>query len=83
MQEKDLRIIFLAKFAPNTGEDYPLVTEESDGIYAQYHYDIYQILKSICPKTVCCHDVNFLFENSRETLIKSPYSQHYPILSSF
>jgi D-alanine-D-alanine ligase len=64
MKEKDLRIIFLAKFAPNTGEDYPLVTEESDGIYAQYHYDIYQILKSICPKTVCCHDVNFLFENS-------------------
>lgn len=64
MQEKDLQILFLAKFAPNTGEDYPLVTEESDGIYAQYHYDIYQILKGICPKTVCCHDVNVLFEKS-------------------
>lgn len=61
MDEKDLRILFLAKFAPNAGEDYPLATEESDGIYAQYHYDIYQILKGICPKTVCSHDVNILF----------------------
>lgn len=64
MKEKDLRILFLAKFAPNAGENYPLVTEESDGIYAQYHYDIYQILKGICPKTVCCRDVNILFEES-------------------
>lgn len=64
MKETDLRILFLAKFAPNAGETYPLVTEESDGIYAQYHYDIYQILKGICPKTVCCRDVNILFEES-------------------
>lgn len=64
MKETDLRILFLAKFAPNAGENYPLVTEESDGIYAQYHYDIYQILKGICPKTVCCRDVNILFEES-------------------
>lgn len=63
MQVEDLRVLFLAKFAPNEGENYPLVTEVSDGIYAQYHYDIYQILKKICPKTVCGHDVNVLFEN--------------------
>lgn len=60
MQDKDLRILFLAKFAPNIGEDCPLITEKSDGIYAQYHYDIYQILKSIYPKTVCCSNVNIL-----------------------
>lgn len=64
MKEKNLRILFLAKFAPNVGEDYPLVTEESDGIYAQYHYDIYQILKNIYPKTVCCRDVNTLINES-------------------
>lgn len=60
MLEKDLRILFLAKFAPNIGTDYPLVTEDADGIYAQYHYDIYQILKSICPQTVCSHNSNTL-----------------------
>lgn len=64
MQTKDLRVLFLAKFAPNEDADFPLVTETSDGIYAQYHYDIYQILKTICPKTVCSHDVNVLFENT-------------------
>lgn len=64
MKDKDLQILFLAKFAPNIGEDYPIATEESDGIYAQYHYDIYQILKSIYPKTVCCRDVNTLINGS-------------------
>lgn len=64
MQEKDLRILFLAKFAPNSGEDYPLATEKSDGIYAQYHYDIYQILKRIYSKTVCCRDVKTLINES-------------------
>lgn len=64
MQAKDLRVLFLAKFAPNEDADCPLVTEASDGIYAQYHYDIYQILKTICPKTVCSRDVNVLFENT-------------------
>lgn len=64
MQEKDLRVLFLAKFAPNEGEDYPLVTEASDGIYAQYHHDIYKILKGICPKTICSHNANILFEKS-------------------
>ena len=35
MQVEDLRVLFLAKFAPNEGENYSLVTEVSDGIYAQ------------------------------------------------
>lgn len=64
MKKNDLQILFLAKFAPNTGDKYPLVTEKSDGIYAQYHYDIYQILKSIYPKTVCCRDINTLINQS-------------------
>lgn len=64
MQTNELRILFLAKFAPNKSEDYPLVTEESDGIYAQYHYDIYKILKHLCPNTVCRRDVNTLLTES-------------------
>lgn len=64
MQKTDLRILFLAKFAPNIGENYPLATEESDGIYAQYHYDIYQILKNNYPKTICCRDVSTLISKS-------------------
>ena len=36
---EDLNILFLAKFAPQNSTC-PLVTEETDGIYAQYHFDI-------------------------------------------
>lgn len=60
MDIKNLNILFLAKFAPVTGSEYPLSTEETDGIYAQYHYDIYKILKELCPKTVCAHTPEIL-----------------------
>lgn len=88
MQAKDLRVLFLAKFAPNEGDNCPLMTEASDGIYAQYHYDIYQILKTICPKTTCSHDVNILLEKTKSydyvfTLLnRAPYRNSEILVSA-
>lgn len=66
MNIKNLNVLFLAKFAPEIGTDYPLVTEESDGIYAQYHYDIYQIIKNIFPNTTCANSPKILMDKSTE-----------------
>lgn len=64
MREENLNVLFLAKFAPESGAYYPLATEESDGIYAQYHYDIYQILKRVFPNTICANSVDILMDKS-------------------
>ncbi len=63
MNIEDLNILFLAKFAPDN-EDYPLITEQTDGIYAQYHFDIYKVLQKLCPKTICACDPAILFNSN-------------------
>lgn len=87
MNLKDLNILFLAKFAPNNNE-YPLVTEQTDGIYAQYHYEIFKILQKICPKTICAHDPNILFNSDIQfdyvfsLLNRAPYKNSEIFVSS-
>ncbi|MBQ9199121.1 MAG: hypothetical protein IJ141_02960 [Lachnospiraceae bacterium] len=66
MSLQDLNILFLAKFAPNSNGKYPLATKETDGIYAQYHYDIYKILKDICPKTISVRDPSILLNSNNK-----------------
>lgn len=63
MSLEDLNILFLAKFAPNNRKE-PLITEQTDGIYAQYHFDIYKILEKLCPKTICAQSSSFLLDSS-------------------
>lgn len=58
MNLKNLNLLFLAKFAPKIDTGYPLATTDNDGIYAQYHYDIYKILKKNCPRTQCAQTVD-------------------------
>lgn len=62
----DLKLLFLAKFAPENESEVPLVTSETDGIYAQYHYDIYQILKQLCPKTFCLRNIDGFIEQKEQ-----------------
>lgn len=87
MNIADLDILFLAKFAPDNPE-YPLITEKTDGIYAQYHFDIYKILKKICPKTVCAHDPaillnsNVRFNYVFSLLNRAPYKNSEIFVSS-
>lgn len=65
MNLENLNILFLAKFAPDNNA-YPLVTEQTDGIYAQYHFDIYKILQKLCPKTICAHDPTILLNSDNQ-----------------
>lgn len=87
MDLKDLKILFLAKFAPDNSE-YPLVTEQTDGIYAQYHFDIFKILQKICPKTICAHNPNILlnsdvqFDYVFSLLNRAPYKNSEIFVSS-
>lgn len=88
MSIENLKILFLAKFAPENGADYPLVTEESDGIYAQYHYDIYKIIKNICPNTACANSPEILMDKSTKfdyvfsLLNRAPYKNSEIFVSS-
>lgn len=87
MNIEDLDILFLAKFAPDNSE-YPLVTEQADGIYAQYHYDIYKILQKLCPNIICANDpaillnVNVHFNYVFSLLNRAPYKNSEIFISS-
>lgn len=87
MNIEDLNILFLAKFAPDSSE-YPLITEQADGIYAQYHYDIYKILKKLCPNTICAKDPTILlnanvhFNYVFSLLNRAPYKNSEIFISS-
>ena len=84
---KDLNILFLAKFAP-TNNEYPLITEQTDGIYAQYHFDIFKILQKKCPKTICAHNPSILlnsnikFDYVFSLLNRAPYRNSEIFISS-
>lgn len=88
MNMKDLKILFLAKFAPKNGTNYPLSTEENDGIYAQYHFDIYKILKSIFPNTVCANSPDILINQPKKfdyvfsLLNRAPYKNSEIFISA-
>lgn len=42
MKNNDIRILFLAKYAPDSINS-PLPSGIEDTLYAEYHYDIYNI----------------------------------------
>ncbi len=87
MNIEDLSILFLAKFAPDN-EEYPLTTEHTDGIYAQYHFDIYKILQKLCPKTICARDPSILLNSKTQfhyvfsLLNRAPYRNSEIFVSS-
>lgn len=55
MEPKDIRILYLAHYAPAT-PDAPLPTGVKDLVYAEYHFKVFQILKKVFPLTVSCSD---------------------------
>lgn len=87
MDLKDLNILFLAKFAPDN-DKYPLITEQTDGIYAQYHFDIYKILQKLCPNVTCANDPTVLLSPSSRfnyvfsLLNRAPYRNSEIFISS-
>ena len=61
---KDLTILFLAKYAPQKIGEF---TSEKlyDFLYAEYHEDIYKIIKQHFPNTISATDPEYLFSNSK------------------
>lgn len=57
MKNKDIKILFLAKYAPYS-IDSPIPEGIHDTIYAQYHHDIYKILYEEFNTIVSINDIN-------------------------
>ena len=62
MEPKDIRILYLAHYAPAT-PDAPLPTGVRDLVYAEYHFKVFQILKKVFPLTVSCCDPGIMLHS--------------------
>ena len=63
MKIQNSKIAFISKFAPSVNSKYPMATEKEDGIYAQYHFDIYEILSNISSSITTANDAEFIINN--------------------
>lgn len=62
MNTKDIRLLYLAHYAPMT-LDTPVTTNVKDIVYSEYHFKIFQILKKIFPLTISCCNPSIIFHN--------------------
>lgn len=75
MEPKDIRILYLAHYAPAT-PDAPLPTGVRDLVYAEYHFKVFQILKKIFPLTIsCCEPAIMLSSDLSVDYIFSLYNR--------
>lgn len=65
MKNKDIKLLFLAKYAPKSINS-PIPNDIHDTVYAQYHHDIYKILYDEFETIVSMSDIN-------EYVNKKPY----------
>lgn len=57
MKNKDIKLLFLAKYAPQSINS-PIPSGIHDTIYAQYHHDIYKILHEEFETVISMSDIN-------------------------
>ncbi len=62
MNPKDIRILYLAQYAPKT-LDTPIPQNIKDFIYAQYHFKVFKILKKMFPLTISSCNPAIIFHN--------------------
>ena len=75
MIKNDIRMLFLAHYAPQNLHS-PLPTGIKHAVYAEYHYKVFQILKSIFPLTTpSCNPAIMLQENLPFDYIFSLYNR--------
>ena len=63
MEPKDIRILFLAHYAPATAEA-SISVDPKDFVYAEYHFNVFRILKKVFPLTVSCCDPAIMLNKS-------------------
>lgn len=62
MNTKEIRILYLAHYAPQN-IDSPLPTGIKDAVYAEYHFKVFQILKTIFPLTTPSSSPSIMLQN--------------------
>lgn len=55
MNIKDIKVLFLAHYAPQN-LNAPVITEKKDEVYSKYHFDVFQILKELFPSSISSSD---------------------------
>lgn len=66
MKAKDIRILFLAHYAPKDLSS-QLPTDIEDVVYAEYHYKIYRVLMELFPNTISSNDPSVLLKTNVPT----------------
>ena len=75
MEPRNIRILYLAHYAPET-ENSPIPVGANDRVYSQYHYKVYTVLKRLFPKTIPCRDPSIMLnENLPADYIFSLYNR--------
>lgn len=65
MKNNDIRILFLAKYAPSS-IDSPLPSGIEDNLYAEYHYDIYNVLYNNFSEIISTNNIDSYVHNKPE-----------------
>ncbi len=66
MNPKDIKILFLAHYAPEN-IDSPLPVGIKDIVYAEYHFRIYQVLREFFPHICSAHNPEIMLERDIDT----------------
>lgn len=63
MEPKDIQILYLAHYAPET-ESAPVSVGDTNRVYSEYHYKVFTVLKELFPKTVPCRNPSIMLDEN-------------------
>lgn len=66
MNLKEIKIAYIAKYAPSIKNPKMIQTNFEEIVYSQYHYDVFRTLSSLCPNIVTTSDPNFIISNHND-----------------
>lgn len=63
---RSLKLLLLARFAPDPGTDAPPDMHPTGGVFPRYHHELYRILSGLGIDTTPCRDIDRFFETARD-----------------
>lgn len=63
MEPKDIQILYLAHYAPETGGT-SISVGATNRVYSEYHYKVFTVLKELFPKTVPCRNPSIMLDEN-------------------
>ena len=88
MNLNELKLAYIAKYAPDVNTTKPIKTALEEKVYSQYHYDIYTILSGICPNIITSNSPNLIMDHHKEIdytfslLNRAPYKNSEIFITS-